>query len=165
MHQCTLNGHVPVTGHHFRTLQTWEHPTGAELCEMLWLSNPVITDWLVSDSIKSPHSPLFPVSSINFDVLNLLKNISDVPWWKDNPCSLHLSAVIILFRISVERQKTSSNSSLPFSFERSCFKRNTEHCAKNDLAFESWIYAEEMGGGMSYYPKHWIDDTLNICPF
>lgn len=109
------------------TLQTWEHPTGAAVCEVLRLSNPVIADWLLSNSIKSSRLPLFPVSSINFDVLNLLRNTSDVPWWKDNPCSLHLSAVIILFQISVERQKAASNSSLLCYFDRSCFKRNTEH--------------------------------------
>lgn len=109
------------------TLQTWKHPTGVALCEVLRLNNPVVADWLLSNSIKSSRSPLFSVSSINFDVLNLLRNTSDVPRWKDNPCSLHLSAVIISFQISVERQKAASNSSLLCSFDRSCFKRNTEY--------------------------------------
>lgn len=109
------------------TLQTWEHPSGAAVCEVLQLSNPVVADWLLSNSIKSSRLPLFPVSSINFDVSNLLRNTSDVPWWKDNPCSLHLSAVIILFQISVERQMAASNSSLLCSSDRSCFKRNREH--------------------------------------
>lgn len=121
IHQCTLTGHDPVkvvymcfpwtTSERRWTLQTWEHPTGAAVCKVLRLSNPLVADWLLSNSIKSSRLPLFPVSSINFDVLNLLRNTSDVPWWKDNPCSLHLSAVIILFQISVERQMAPSNSS------------------------------------------------------
>lgn len=72
-------------------------------------------DWLLWNSIKCSRLPLAPVSNISLDVLNLLKNISDGPWWKGNPRSRHLSVLIILFQISVERHKAASNRSFLYS--------------------------------------------------